>query len=132
MCYSLSDGESGWRFDGEPILLRKGVNSLLEALLALRQSLVLAYSHDCCELCGCRSVIIVVGGLSSLFAAKTAVWAFFEPPGPEETSSEGKLAVDASRICAEARSSNLKHEFPHSRHGREKYLDNAGHMRCSP
>ena len=43
----LSDGESGGCLDGVPVLLSEGVGPLLQALLALGQSLVLADSHDC-------------------------------------------------------------------------------------
>jgi len=43
--FLLSDGEGGGRLDGVPVLLREGIRSLLDALLALGQSLVLANRH---------------------------------------------------------------------------------------
>ena len=44
----LSDCEAVWRLHVVPILPAERVDSpLLEALLAFRQSLVLADSHDC-------------------------------------------------------------------------------------
>jgi hypothetical protein len=49
--FVLSDGECGGSLDGVPVLLRKGISSLLEALLALGQALVLADSHDCGACC---------------------------------------------------------------------------------
>lgn len=43
----LSNGERRWSLHAEPVLAGKWVGSLLEALLALGQSLVLSYSHIC-------------------------------------------------------------------------------------
>ena len=43
----LSDGEGGRGLHGIPVLLRKWISALLEALLALGKTLVLANSHDC-------------------------------------------------------------------------------------
>jgi hypothetical protein len=43
----LSDGECGGSLDGVPILLCKGIGSLLETFLALGETLVLSDSHDC-------------------------------------------------------------------------------------
>ena len=42
----LSNGEGGWRFDVKPVLPRKRICLLLQAFLALGQSLVLSYGHD--------------------------------------------------------------------------------------
>lgn len=50
----LSDGESGGRLDGVPVLLSEGVGPLLQALLALGQSLVLANRHVCGMSRSCR------------------------------------------------------------------------------
>ena len=46
----LSDRESSWGLDVVPVLLSEGVGLLLETLLALRKTLVLADSHDCDEI----------------------------------------------------------------------------------
>lgn len=43
----LSDLECGGSLDGVPIFLRERIGSLLEALLALGETLVLPDSHDC-------------------------------------------------------------------------------------
>lgn len=43
----LSAGECGRRLDVVPVLAGEGVNPLLQALLAFRQTLILANSHDC-------------------------------------------------------------------------------------
>jgi hypothetical protein len=43
----LSDGECGGSLDRVPILLCERVCSLLETFLALGETLVLSYSHDC-------------------------------------------------------------------------------------
>jgi len=43
----LPDRESSGRLDVVPVLLSEGVGLLLETLLALRETLVLADSHDC-------------------------------------------------------------------------------------
>jgi hypothetical protein len=50
----LSDGESGGCLDGVPVLLSEGVGPLLQALLALGQSLVLANRHVCGMSRSCR------------------------------------------------------------------------------
>lgn len=55
----LSDGEGGGGLDGVPVLLREGVGSLLQALLALGQSLVLANRHVCGMSRSCRLVVVV-------------------------------------------------------------------------
>ena len=41
----LLDFKDGRRLDGVPVLLRKGIGPLLDALLALGQALVLSDSH---------------------------------------------------------------------------------------
>lgn len=43
----LANVKRRWGLDGEPVLPREWVGALLQALLALGQSLVLADSHDC-------------------------------------------------------------------------------------
>lgn len=58
-CGVLSDGEGGGGLDGVPVLLREGVGSLLQALLALGQSLVLANRHVCGMSRSCRLVGVV-------------------------------------------------------------------------
>jgi hypothetical protein len=55
----LSDGEGGGGLDGVPVLLREGVGPLLQALLALGQSLVLANRHVCGMSRSCRLVVVV-------------------------------------------------------------------------
>jgi hypothetical protein len=55
----LSDGESGGCLDGVPVLLSEGVGPLLQALLALGQSLVLANRHFCGMSRSCRLVVVV-------------------------------------------------------------------------
>jgi len=55
----LSDGESGGCLDGVPVLLSEGVGPLLQALLALGQSLVLANRHVCGMSRSCRLVVVV-------------------------------------------------------------------------
>lgn len=46
----LPDRESSGCLDVVPVLLSEGVGLLLETLLALRKTLVLADSHDCDEI----------------------------------------------------------------------------------
>lgn len=46
-CDVLSDGEGGGSLDGVPVLLLERVGSLLDTLLSLGETLVLAYRHDC-------------------------------------------------------------------------------------
>jgi hypothetical protein len=55
----LSDGEGGGGLDGVPVLLSEGVGPLLQALLALGQSLVLANRHVCGMSRSCRLVVVV-------------------------------------------------------------------------
>ena len=61
----LSDGESGGCLDGVPVLLSEGVGPLLQALLALGQSLVLANRHVCGMSRSCRLVGVVGDVVSS-------------------------------------------------------------------
>ena len=55
----LSDGEGGGRLDGVPVLLSEGVGPLLQALLALGQSLVLANRHVCGMSRSCKLLVVV-------------------------------------------------------------------------
>lgn len=43
----LANGKGRWGLDGKPVLPGEWVGALLQALLALGQSLVLSDSHDC-------------------------------------------------------------------------------------
>lgn len=61
----LSDGEGGGGLDGVPVLLREGVGSLLQSLLALGQSLVLANRHVRDSVRSCRLVVVVGDVVSS-------------------------------------------------------------------
>ena len=61
----LSDGEGGRGLDGVPVLLREGVGPLLQSLLALGQSLVLANRHVCGMSRSC-GLVVVVGDVVSI------------------------------------------------------------------
>lgn len=70
----LPDRESSGRLDVVPVLLREGVGLLLKTLLALRETLVLADSHDCDESCvGVEALWLVVVIESKLKLSDSAV-----------------------------------------------------------